>query len=87
MRKKDKRRIKKKNTKAKNKRNGQDKHVDFQKVIGFQFKAFNKAYENFKAKRIKEKEKQEKLKSKNREKQIKEEQRQLKDEERKLKKE
>jgi len=54
VKKKNKKRIKKKKTKAKNKRNGQDKHIDLQKVIGFQFKAFNKAYENFKTKRKKE---------------------------------
>ena len=43
--------LKKKRTKAKNKRNSQLKTVDLQKVIGFKFKSFSKAYENFKKKR------------------------------------
>ena len=78
---------KKRKIKVISRRNGQDKSIDLQKIIGSQFQTLSKTYEKFKAKRKKEKEKEEKLKSKNREKQNKEEQRQLKNEEKLLKKE
>ena len=93
MRKKSKNKIKKKTLKKKRRikansgKTSRNKSMDLQKIVGFKFQTLNKAYENFKTKRRKEREKQEKSKIKNREKQIKEEQKQLKEEEKQLKKE
>ena len=64
----------KKRSKANSRRNNQPKSVNLQKMIGFNFKSFSKAYENFTENRKKEKAKQDKLKNRSREKQNKEEQ-------------
>ena len=68
MRKKSKKKIKKKTLKKKrrikanSRKASRNESVDLQKIVGFKFQALNKAYENFKIKRRKEREKQEKSK-------------------------
>ena len=61
--KKRKKRVKKKNlskrkVKSNNKKNRQNQSIDLQKVLNFNFKTLNKAYESFITKRKKEKVKQ-----------------------------
>ena len=58
MKKKNRKKIKKKTSrkrriKAKRRRNGHDKSVDLQKIIGLKFQKISKAYEDFKEKRKK----------------------------------
>ncbi len=80
MRKKSKKKIKKKTLKKKrrikanSRKASRNESVDLQKIVGFKFQALNKAYENFKIKRRKEREKQEKSKIKNRVKHLKKKQ-------------
>ena len=59
MKRKNRRKVKRKTTKkrikARSKRNSYSKSVNLQKIIGFNFKSFGKAYENFAENRKKEK--------------------------------
>ena len=65
MRKKSKKKIKRKalkrkrRIKANSRKASRNGSVDLQKIVGFKFQSLNKAYENFKTKRRKEREKQE----------------------------
>ena len=59
-RRKVKRKTAKRKIKARSKRNSHSKSVNLQKIIGFNFKSFGKAYENFTENRKKEKAKQDK---------------------------